>query len=151
MSFLNGALVFFPSLECSKWCGSFEGTVERDLLSIQDKSLHGCSFPTFNGPRIGTPVFQISYLSMNVSGGNHFPFFDMAYQGFASGDSERDAKAIRIFLEDRNLIGCAQSYAENMGLYGQRVGCTKSWLNQLIIKAKFVYVSQQLGFPINSR
>ncbi|KAJ8628933.1 hypothetical protein MRB53_022256 [Persea americana] len=60
---------------------------------------------------------------LSVQGENHFPFFDMAYQGFASGDSERDAKATRIFLEDGNLIGCAQSYAENMGLNGQRVGC----------------------------
>ena len=49
----------------------------------------------------------------------------MAYQGFASADSERDAKAIRIFLEDENPIGCAQSYAENTGLYGQRVGCMR--------------------------
>lgn len=56
---------------------------------------------------------------------NHFAFFDMAYQGFASGDPERDAKAIRIFLEDGHLIGCAQSYAKNMGLYGQRVGCLR--------------------------
>lgn len=52
----------------------------------------------------------------------HFPFFDMAYQGFASGDPERDAKAIKIFLEDGHLIGLAQSYAKNMGLYGQRAG-----------------------------
>ncbi|KAI3927621.1 hypothetical protein MKX01_026554 [Papaver californicum] len=63
---------------------------------------------------------EISH-QMKVKG--HFPFFDMAYQGFASGDPERDAKAIRIFLEDGHLIGCAQSYAKNMGLYGQRVGC----------------------------
>lgn len=55
----------------------------------------------------------------------HFAFFDMAYQGFASGDPERDAKSIRIFLEDGHLIGCAQSYAKNMGLYGQRVGCLR--------------------------
>nr|DAD28184.1 TPA_asm: hypothetical protein HUJ06_029652 [Nelumbo nucifera] len=54
---------------------------------------------------------------------NHFPFFDMAYQGFASGDLDRDAQAIRIFLNDGHLIGCAQSFAKNMGLYGQRVGC----------------------------
>ncbi|XVE84369.1 hypothetical protein DITRI_Ditri17bG0006700 [Diplodiscus trichospermus] len=54
---------------------------------------------------------------------NHFPFFDMAYQGFASGDLERDAQAIRIFLEDGHLIACAQSFAKNMGLYGHRVGC----------------------------
>lgn len=52
----------------------------------------------------------------------------MAYQGFASGDPERDAKAIRIFLEDGHLIGCAQSYAKNMGLYGQRVGCLRYFL-----------------------
>ncbi|KAA0050410.1 aspartate aminotransferase [Cucumis melo var. makuwa] len=54
---------------------------------------------------------------------HHFPFFDMAYQGFASGDLEKDAKAIRIFLEDGHIIGCAQSFAKNMGLYGHRVGC----------------------------
>ncbi|KAJ8438195.1 hypothetical protein Cgig2_001913 [Carnegiea gigantea] len=53
----------------------------------------------------------------------HFPFFDMAYQGFASGDPERDAKAIRIFLQDGHLLGISQSFAKNMGLYGQRVGC----------------------------
>lgn len=49
----------------------------------------------------------------------------MAYQGFASGDPERDAKSIRIFLEDGHHIGIAQSYAKNMGLYGQRVGCLR--------------------------
>ncbi|XXG59295.1 hypothetical protein AAC387_Pa04g1404 [Persea americana] len=49
----------------------------------------------------------------------------LSIQGFASADSERDAKAIRIFLEDENPIGCAQSYAENTGLYGQRVGCMR--------------------------
>jgi aspartate/tyrosine/aromatic aminotransferase len=59
---------------------------------------------------------------------NHFPFFDMAYQGFASGDPERDVKAIRIFLEDGHQIGCAQSYAKNMGLYGQRAGCLRYYL-----------------------
>ncbi|KAL6134171.1 hypothetical protein ACLB2K_066404 [Fragaria x ananassa] len=58
-----------------------------------------------------------------MKGKGHFPFFDMAYQGFASGDPENDAKAIRIFLEDGHLIGISQSYAKNMGLYGQRVGC----------------------------
>ena len=31
--------------------------MERDLLSIQGRSLHGCSFPTFNGPKIGSAVF----------------------------------------------------------------------------------------------
>jgi len=49
----------------------------------------------------------------------------MAYQGFASGNPERDVKAIRIFVDDGHLLGLAQSYAKNMGLYGQRVGCLR--------------------------
>ena len=53
---------------------------------------------------------------------SHFAMFDMAYQGFASGDCERDAQAIRIFVEDGHKVGCAQSFAKNMGLYGQRIG-----------------------------
>ena len=53
----------------------------------------------------------------------HLPFFDVAYQGFASGDCERDAAAIRIFVEDGHKVGCSQSFAKNMGLYGQRIGC----------------------------
>ena len=70
---------------------------------------------------------NFTFLPLQVK--KHFPFFDMAYQGFASGDPERDAKAIRIFLEDGHQIGCAQSYAKNMGLYGQRVGCLRYFLH----------------------
>ena len=44
-------------------------------------------------------------------------------QGFASGDCERDAQAINIFMDDGHVLGCSQSYAKNMGLYGQRIGC----------------------------
>lgn len=82
--------------------------------------LHACAHnPTGVDPTI-EQWKEISY-QFKVKG--HFAFFDMAYQGFASGDPERDAKSIRIFLEDGHLIGCSQSYAKNMGLYGQRVGC----------------------------
>ncbi|KAI6673306.1 hypothetical protein NL676_001212 [Syzygium grande] len=62
-------------------------------------------------------------ISYHLKVKNHFPFFDMAYQGFSSGDLDRDAQAIRTFLQDGHLIGCAQSFAKNMGLYGHRVGC----------------------------
>lgn len=47
-----------------------------------------------------------------------FPFFDMAYQGFASGDTVKDAFALRRFIEDGHEVALAQSYAKNMGLYG---------------------------------
>ncbi|KAL4440725.1 hypothetical protein ABPG77_000434 [Micractinium sp. CCAP 211/92] len=52
-----------------------------------------------------------------------FPCMDMAYQGFATGDCERDAQAVRIFVKDGHRLALSQSYAKNMGLYGQRVGC----------------------------
>lgn len=48
-----------------------------------------------------------------------FPFFDMAYQGFASGDINTDAFAVRHFLADGHEIALAQSFAKNMGLYGK--------------------------------
>ncbi|KAI0597549.1 aspartate aminotransferase [Biscogniauxia sp. FL1348] len=51
------------------------------------------------------------------------PFFDTAYQGFASGDVDADAWAIRHFVERGALEICvAQSFSKNFGLYGQRVG-----------------------------
>jgi aspartate aminotransferase, mitochondrial len=51
-----------------------------------------------------------------------FPFFDMAYQGFASGDTSRDAFAVRHFVSEGHQIALSQSFAKNMGLYGERVG-----------------------------
>ncbi|WIA22860.1 hypothetical protein OEZ85_001247 [Tetradesmus obliquus] len=50
------------------------------------------------------------------------PFFDSAYQGFASGDLDKDAAALRMFTSAGLELLLAQSYAKNMGLYGERVG-----------------------------
>jgi len=49
-------------------------------------------------------------------------FFDMAYQGFASGSVDKDATAVRHFVNDGHKVLLAQSFAKNMGLYGERVG-----------------------------
>ncbi|CAN1123289.1 Aspartate aminotransferase, mitochondrial [Linum perenne] len=82
--------------------------------------LHACAH---NPTGVDPTEEQWREISHLIKEKGHFPFFDMAYQGFASGDPERDAKSIRIFLEDGHHLGIAQSYAKNMGLYGQRVGC----------------------------
>lgn len=50
------------------------------------------------------------------------PFFDSAYQGFASGNLDADAQSVRMFVADGGECLAAQSYAKNMGLYGERVG-----------------------------
>ena len=54
---------------------------------------------------------------------NLYVVFDCAYQGFASGDMEGDAWAIRYFAEQGHTLSLAQSFAKNFGLYGERCGC----------------------------
>lgn len=48
---------------------------------------------------------------------------DNAYQGFVSGDLERDGYPIRLFVKEGIPMMVSQSFAKNMGLYGQRTGC----------------------------
>jgi aspartate aminotransferase len=81
--------------------------------------LHACAHnPTGVDP---TPE-QWKELSALIKKKNIFPFFDMAYQGFASGSVDKDAFAVRLFLKDGHQIALAQSFAKNMGLYGERAG-----------------------------
>lgn len=49
--------------------------------------------------------------------------FDTAYQGYASGDLEKDAYSVRYFVEKRGIaVLVTQSYSKNFGLYGERIG-----------------------------
>ena len=50
------------------------------------------------------------------------PWFDVAYQGFASGDSDTDAWAVRYFVSRGFEALVCQSFAKNFGLYAERVG-----------------------------
>ncbi|CAE6468833.1 unnamed protein product [Rhizoctonia solani] len=52
----------------------------------------------------------------------HYAFFDSAYQGFASGDLDKDAWAVRYFVSKGVPLLVCQSFAKNAGLYGERVG-----------------------------
>lgn len=51
-----------------------------------------------------------------------FPFFDTAYQGFASGSLDQDGYGLRYFLDNGFEMVIAQSFAKIMGLYGERTG-----------------------------
>lgn len=48
-----------------------------------------------------------------------FPILDCAYQGFASGDLDRDAWAVRYFASRGFEFLCCQSFAKNFGLYSK--------------------------------
>jgi aspartate aminotransferase len=50
---------------------------------------------------------------------NLFPFIDAAYQGFASGDLDRDAWPVRYFVQRGFELFVAQSFSKNMALYGK--------------------------------
>ncbi|RNE98030.1 putative aspartate aminotransferase, mitochondrial [Trypanosoma conorhini] len=53
---------------------------------------------------------------------NLLPFVDMAYQGFATGDLDRDAFLPRHLVRTVPNVIVAQSFAKNFGLYGLRCG-----------------------------
>uniref|UniRef100_A0A8D0E949 aspartate transaminase n=1 Tax=Salvator merianae TaxID=96440 RepID=A0A8D0E949_SALMN len=65
-----------------------------------------------------------------------FPFFDVPAQGLASGNLDRDAWAVRHFVDRGFEILCAQSFSRIFGLYDERIGnlivVTKN--NQTLIK-----------------
>lgn len=105
-----------------KTCGfDFSGAME-DISKIPEGSvilLHACAHnPTGVDPR----PEQWAEMSSVIKSRKIFPFFDMAYQGFASGDTKKDAFAVRKFIEDGHQVSLCQSFAKNMGLYGERAG-----------------------------
>jgi aspartate aminotransferase len=81
--------------------------------------LHACAH---NPTGVDPTQSQWAEISDIVASKKLFPFFDMAYQGFASGSTSRDAFAVRHFVSQGHQIALAQSFAKNMGLYGERVG-----------------------------
>jgi aspartate aminotransferase, mitochondrial len=99
----------------------FEGLI-ADLEQLPNGScvlLHACAHnPTGMDPTLDQWQ-QISDLMKQKS---LLPFMDCAYQGFASGNAETDAAAIRLFVQDGHFMGMVQSFSKNFGLYGHRVG-----------------------------
>ena len=91
----------------------FEGMVE-DLKAAPKGSivlLHACAH---NPTGIDPTEAQWRKISDVVKSIGHYPFFDMAYQGFASGDTDRDAFPIRHFVKEGHELCLAQSFAKNM-------------------------------------
>lgn len=82
--------------------------------------LHACAH---NPTGVDATQEQWIQIAKTMKAKKHFPFFDCAYQGFASGDLAKDAWAIRHFIEQGFELCIAQSYAKNFGLYGERAGC----------------------------
>ncbi|CAG8591545.1 15578_t:CDS:10 [Funneliformis caledonium] len=94
-----------------------------DLKAAPERSivlLHACAH---NPTGVDPTQDQWKAIADVIESKKLFPFFDCAYQGFASGDLDRDAWAVRYFVERGFELLICQSYAKNFGLYGQRAGC----------------------------
>lgn len=81
--------------------------------------LHACAH---NPTGVDPTLEQWENIRQLIRSKELLPFFDSAYQGFASGSLDADAKSVRLFVADGGELLMAQSYAKNMGLYGERVG-----------------------------
>lgn len=81
--------------------------------------LHACAH---NPTGVDPTRDQWKEIAKVIRAKNHFPFFDCAYQGFASGDLENDAWAVRYFVSEGFELCIAQSFAKNFGLYAERTG-----------------------------
>jgi len=94
----------------------------KDFEDAPDGSillLHACAHnPTGCDP---TELEWTKLLEV-IKAKGHLIFFDSAYQGFASGDAEADAKALRRVVDAGFPVLLAQSFAKNFGLYGERCG-----------------------------
>jgi aspartate/tyrosine/aromatic aminotransferase len=100
----------------------FEGMM-ASLRSAEANSivlLHACAH---NPTGVDPTQEQWDQIADVMAERDLIPFFDSAYQGFATGDFERDAYAIRMFARRGFQMFIAQSFAKNIGLYGERIGC----------------------------
>jgi len=82
--------------------------------------LHACAH---NPTGIDPTQEQWKQIAEVMKRRHQFPFFDTAYQGFASGDLAKDAWSIQYFVDQGFEMCIAQSFAKNFGLYGERAGC----------------------------
>ena len=99
----------------------FEGMI-ADIKNAPKGSIflfHACAH---NPTGVDPTQEQWKEISNAVKQQGHYAFFDMAYQGFASGDTDKDAFALRHFVKEGHNVSLCQSFAKNMGLYGERVG-----------------------------
>lgn len=99
----------------------FEALVE-DLSNAPFKSifiLHSCAH---NPTGCDLTREQWTELAKIASERQAFCLFDMAYQGFATGDPEVDGWAPRMFAECGFEMACCTSFAKNFGLYQERIG-----------------------------
>lgn len=94
----------------------------KDLANAQPGSiilLHACAH---NPTGVDPTLDQWKKIAQVMKENDLFPYFDVAYQGFASGCLDKDGEGLRYFVQEGFQMVIAQSFAKTMGLYGERTG-----------------------------
>ena len=121
---INGKILFvhFRYWNKDSKALDFDGMME-DLGNAPEDSvivLHSCAH---NPTGIDPTQDQWAKIADLIESKKLFPFFDCAYQGFASGDLDKDAWSVRYFADQRKMeLFCSQSFSKNFGLYNERAG-----------------------------
>lgn len=102
-------------LKIDQMLSHFESSPDRSVYLI-----HPCAHnPTGMDPSTETWAKVIEICKRK----KHVCILDSAYQGYASGSLETDRETIRSFVDaDLEGLMVCQSFAKNLGLYGERVG-----------------------------
>jgi aspartate aminotransferase len=94
---------------------------------------HACAH---NPTGVDPTIEQWKEISALCKTKGHSVFMDSAYQGFASGDADKDAASIRLFVADGNDVCVAQSFAKNVSTL--HIACSINW--QLFLLRNFFLV-----------
>lgn len=93
-----------------------------DIEAAPDQSVFLLHLCAHNPTGVDPTEEQWGAIADLIQKKHHLAFIDGAYQGYATGDLERDAYAARLFLKRGLEFLTAQSYSKNFGLYAERVG-----------------------------
>lgn len=133
----------YPYFDATNKAFNFDGTME--CLEANARSgdvllLHACAHnPTGADPTKD----QWKAIARLCERKSLYPFFDLAYQGFASGNLDEDAWAIRYFFNETSVseFCVAQSFSKNFGLYGQRAGALHMVLSERSTQLRAIVLS----------
>lgn len=94
----------------------------EDLKNAESGSaicLHTCAH---NPTGVDLTLDQWKEVAKVIKENKLYPFFDTAYQGFVTGDLQKDGEGLRYFLNEGFEMAIAQSFSKTLGLYGERTG-----------------------------
>ena len=132
----------------------FDGMI-ADLKNATPGSiilLHTCAH---NPTGVDPTLAQWKQIAQVCKENHLYPFFDTAYQGFVTGDLNKDGVGLRYFLDSGFEMVIAQSFAKIMGLYGERCGALhfvcgdKATAGKVLSQVKIVIRSNYSSPPLH--